>query len=431
MKVSQTPTWIDSYKKAKKYPQLKKDLEVDVAIIGGGITGVTTAYLLPKSKKKVALIEKGTLGESGATGMTTAFLSQSLMNNISDNISLFGKREAKLIWDSHLAAIDTIEKIVKKEKIDCDFSRCPDYVFGNDEKQFQGLEEELDAAKSIGIHNLKILGAQKLPFTNAGVLVYQKQGKFHPLKYLTQLAKIASDNGVQIFENTEALEVTEKSPFVIRTPNGKITAKYVVIATYNPFNQPSEIFLRKGTYTTYILEAEIPKSIFEDATYEDDDNPYHYFRVDPQPKFDRIIIGGEDHRAELKGLEKESFKSLEKYLKQILGYTKYTITRKWMGPIVEPVDGIGVIGPVKKASRQSFSASKMLVATGLSGNGMTYGTISALIFRDIILGKKNTWAPVYKPSRPYSPKQLAKKGIDYSEEFLGGAAKNYLHKIKK
>lgn len=384
MKVINHPPWPEEVKDKKNYPGLKNDLNVDIVIIGGGLTGILTAYLLSKSGKKVAVLEKEKIGE-GATEYTTAFITQVIDTDIEELVDLFGKKKAKLVWESGGKAIDLIEKIVSDEKIDCDFKRCSAFIYTS----FKKNQTEI-----------------------------KNQAKFQPLKFLHTLAQKASENGVLIFEETEVLEVKGDNPVIVKTKNSTVQSQYAVISTYQPLGHPLEFFLKMGLYTSYVLEAKIPKKKLPEAIFWDRMSPYHYFRIDPQKTYDRLIIGGEDHRSELKISPEKNYQALEDYLKSIIPQIKYEITRKWAGPILETVDGLPFIG---RMSRNDYH----LVATGFSGNGMTYSAIAAQIFQDIILGNSNPWIPVYNPKRIPTPSQLIRKGIDYTKILYGGAIKNF------
>lgn len=419
MAVSSNSTWLEEFNLKAHFPKLKNAAKADVVIIGAGITGLTTAYLLSQSGKKVILLEKGTIG-SGATGYSTAFLTQVIDTDLTSLLELFGKKDTKDVWDSHGKAITFIEEIISKEAITCEFTRCASYNYALNESEFEDLRTEWEAAKKIGI-KMKLKRDKALVFDNCGYLEISNQAKFNPIQYITSLAHICAKRGVKIFERTEVSTMYGENPLFVCANDNEIEAKYVVIATHNPFNKPIEIHFKKGQYATYVMEAHIEKGKYREGIYEDLENPYHYFRIDSQDKYDRLIIGGEDHREDLPINTRKSFRALEDYLQRIISKKEYKIVKKWIGPIVEPIDGLAFIGPLSSNPRQ-------LYATGFSGTGITYGTIAAHILTDYIFGEKNQYAPLYNLRRIPSFKQLVHKGIDYSHELLGGAVKNSLTK---
>jgi glycine/D-amino acid oxidase-like deaminating enzyme len=411
---------ISSWRDVKfdSYPIQKGILEVDIAIVGGGITGITAAYFLSKNKsRRVALFEKDKLC-SGATGDTTAFITQSLDTEYSKLIELFGRTKAKNMIASHQNAIDIIEKIIKENKINCEFQRCSDYIYSIDKKSAEILKQEEQAAKSLGT-KIKFIRDNRLGFMNHGYLEIFNQAKFHPLKYLSALSKIASKNGAKIFEKTKVKAIEGSGPYIIKTPKGDILAHNVFVATYAPFNK--KLFFKKAFYTSYIMELELPSSDIPEGIYEDTMNPYHYFRVDKMGKKDRIIVGGEDHREDVPSNEEKNFQALKDYINETFPHIRYKVVRKWAGPIVEPIDGVAFIGPHEEKN--------IYYATGFSGNGMTYGTIAAEIISEAISKKKLNL--IYDPKRIPSIKQLSSKAYDYGEEFIRGAVKNSFKSKKK
>lgn len=414
MRISNEPTWTLGAQKAR--PKIKGDVTVDVAVIGGGLAGLLSAYFLVKEGKKVAVLESGVVG-SGATLYTTAFITQVVDTHLSDLIKMFGAKDAALIWESGGRAIDTIEAIVKKEHIDCEFMRCPAYIYAADEHERDELESEQRAAREIGF-GTKLVKNNVLPFEHHGFLEVSDQAKFHPIKFLHGVAAAVESSGGKIFEHSEALSIKEgTNGIAVKTSGGRVMAKDVIVATYVPFNNPKPVKFKKGMYTSYVFEVRLPKRSFPEGLFWDLNNPYHYFRIDRQATSDRMILGGEDHRAGVPVSERKNFDALREYLTGLLGERPYTIVRKWKGALLEPVDGLPLIGAYKP---------HQFVATAFSGNGMTFSTVSASLFRDLIAGRKNPWARIFDPARPLTVYRVAKKGMDYAGEFFGGAVKNTL-----
>jgi glycine/D-amino acid oxidase-like deaminating enzyme len=409
-----TPTLWVTTAQLPTYPALSKDIKAEVAIVGGGLTGLLSAYVLGKAGKKVAVIEKETIAE-GATHLTTAFLTASLDTDPSKLIETFGVEHARKIVTSHMTAIDFIESIITEEQIDCDFMRCPNYIYAHKDEEFGTLLGEFDSVKQLGI-TANISGDPLHGFRNYGYIEMANQAKFHPLKFLRGLLHAMKKYDVQIFEKTEAKDIKESTQTVITKDKKKIQAEWILATTYEPFGQPLGLFFKKGMYQTYILEAHIPQNTIREGTYEDTMNPYHYFRIDPAPTYDTVIIGGEDHRTDIPIDTERCFEDLEEYLRDILDDREYTVTNRWDGPILEPSDGLALIGPHKHPN--------IMYAFGFSGNGMTYAGISALIFKDLIVNKKETELyDMYRASRILGARSLFTKAIDYGGEFVHGAAK--------
>ncbi len=397
----------------KEYPPLREHIAVDIAIVGGGITGILDAYFLSKSGKKVALLESGALG-SGVTLQTTAFITKVIDTRLSELVKTSGDELARIISESGQTAIDSIETIIKDEHIDCEFTRTPAYLYASTESQAGAIEEEYAEYQRLGLSAERLLPAA-LPFPNFGSLRIPNQAKFDPGKFISELVVRAEKNGARIFERSEVLSVKEGTGVTIETQSGEVKAKDVIIATYKPIVSDQTRF-KKGMYRSYVCEVEAERFL-EEALYFDLANPYHYFRVDHIGTMDRIIIGGEDHRDELQGLDKRSYDALEKYINILFGKKKHVLVGCWYGGILESSDGIPLIGEIKP---------HVYVATAFSGNGMTYAMISAMLLTNLISEGGHPWQEAYDPKRSLLSKRTFAKGIDYIEEFFGGAIKNLL-----
>ncbi len=412
MSVQQSSTWSD-IKVEKEFPKLDKNLETDLVIVGGGLAGLLTAYVLARSGKRVVVLEKDRLGQ-GATSRTTAFITQIIDTTISEAKNIYGRRNLENILQSHGEAIDLIEKIVDEEKIDCEFMRCSNFFYLSEGESREDLEDECHIMKQF-LPDV-VYHATPLPgFLNIGAVETKHQAKFHVTKFLNGLVEAIEKLGVEIYENTEVKSIEGLEWVEARTDDYVVSAQYSLTATYDPLGNPKQTFMKKGMYVSYVYELEIPAGRIAEGIYEDDNNPYHYFRVDRQNGHDRMIVGGEDIRKEFEFDDEKSFKALREYLGRIFSDHDYKIRRKWSGWILEPSDGLALIG--------EFEHRKLLAAA-FSGNGMTYSGIAAMIVRDIILKQKNPWIQIYDPKRPLTTRRMFSKGKDYIGEFFGGAMKN-------
>jgi glycine/D-amino acid oxidase-like deaminating enzyme len=415
-------TWQDI--SIKPYRSFSGKQSSDVVIIGGGITGISTAYLLAKEGRSVIVVEKEELLET-TTAYTTAFLTSNIDTELRDLKKMYGMRKVRKIIDSHEQAIDTIEKIINEEKIECEFKRVNNYMVVFKKRTLKLLKKNTKIRDILGYES-SIVEPGMFSFPNHGAWEIKKQAKFHPLKYLAALRKKAEDLGVQFFDHSEALDIKGKENITIKMGTGSIDTKDVVIATYNPFKQPWWYIFKKGMYLSYVMEIEVANGTLEECLIEDDSNPYHYVRIDrASEKLDRIIVGGADHRKELPIDEKRGFNAIKDFIEKKLKISEYKIISKWSGNILESSDGLALIG------RQSRRFKNRYVATAFSGNGMTYGTISAILIRDMIMGEKNPWENIYDPGRMLSFKALLVKGKDYMGEFIHGVRENLSHSKKR
>lgn len=400
------------------HPTFEGNLTVDVAIIGGGLTGILSAYLLANKGMRVAVLEKGTIGY-GATGLTTACITQIIDTNLADLAGTYGKAHASLILRSHKEAKDLLETVARVENIECEFKNVANRIYAATEAEVDSLQAELSAGKQLGLDIRR--GADVLGFNHFGYIELEGQATFHPLRFLCGIAQKASDAGAHIFEHTEATTVEGSTVKRVHTKKGVLTADWVLSAAYVPFSEPMGLFFKKALYLTYLMELETEAPIPE-GMYEDLNNPYQYFRADRIEGKTRIILGGEDHRQDVPVDASKNLQALKKYAERIFP-VPHKILRHWEGPILEPIDGIAFIGPYKD--------QHMLYAFGFSGNGMTYAGIAAQLFADLIEGVGNPYERIYAASRVPGAKALLVKGRDYMEELAGGAIHNSLAYRKK
>ena len=413
MSLSNTSTWLRTRPLKKQYPQLQQSLTTDVVIIGAGLTGITTAYLLAQAGKKVVVLEKNTVG-SGMTSITTAFLTSVVDPRLQDMVRKMGTEKAKKVWQSNQTAIDEIEKIIAEQKIECSFMRVPAYVFASNEKDAEWLKKEAEVAKTLGFEHVQFVSSETLPFQNYGALKAERQAKFDPVKYLLALTQKAVDSGVQIFEETAASHIETRKIVNVKTTTGhEIRANTCITATYVPLESSSLLQLELIPMQTYVVEAELPKKVLEEAMYWDTNKPYNYFRIDAEKDHDLIILGGGDHSTGQSEKQRDYFAELESYVKESLAVKDMTTTAHWSGEILETVDNLPYIGS-KDGQKNNF------VATGFSGNGMTYSMVAGLILTDLVLGRKNQWADIYAPQRISGVMKLLKRSMNYPTHFLKG-----------
>jgi glycine/D-amino acid oxidase-like deaminating enzyme len=378
--------WIEGVEHIE-YPRTTLPNETNILIVGGGITGITSAYLLAKAGINPILLEKRRLGEY-ATGCTTGFLSQILNINPSKIIGLYGEEKARLIFQSHREAIDNIEKIINLEKIDCEFKRGSNYIYANSGKEESSLLKLAENYKRCGV-NAEYKKDNAFKFNSFGYIEIFNEAKFNATKYITSLAKIAKKNGAIIAENTIVLNITDKKDMVLVEVEslGIIKAKKILSATQIPFGNIDSLKQKYNLYRTYVLEYNIPINTVPEGTYEDILEPYHYFRVDKKNNTDRLIIGGNDSLNILNIDHEIGANIIKKYTHQLLKNINLVEVRHWSGLILEPVNGLASIG-------NTFDGN-IFYAFGFSGNGMTYSYIASKILLDQLTGRNNPYSKIY------------------------------------
>ncbi|MBL0048848.1 MAG: FAD-dependent oxidoreductase [Bacteroidetes bacterium] len=391
--------WTDSVPNPALNP-LKENLETDVVIVGAGLAGMSVAYCLMQSGKKVIVVEDGAIG-SGETGRTTAHLVTALDDRYYHLEKVFGADKTKLIASSHQTAIDFVEATVKAENIDCEFERVSGYLFKHPSDKADALENELKAALTAGVEIEAIAEVPGLLDKIDG-LRFMNQAQFHPMKYLQGLKKAIEQKGGKIFTGTHAAEINQEG--ITSSEGFKISAKHIVVATNSPVNNLFMLIERQYAFRTYVIAALVKKNLLPKALWWDSGDftanrkvpPYHYVRVQVyNENYDLLISGGEDHPIGDTGKtdvrEEDRYDLVEAWTRQ--NFPIEDIVYKWSGQVLEPMDGLAFIG------HNPHDKENVYIVTGDSGNGMTHCSFAGLLISDLIHGKENKWKELYSPSR--------------------------------
>ncbi len=406
--------WIDSTPDTD-YPPLKEGVSVDVAVLGGGIAGLTTAILLKRGGLKVAVVEAGRIGK-GVTGYTTAHISSAQALYYKPLIDRFGEEKARACAESCEASIGTIARLVRDYGIDCDFVRNTEYVYAASEEGAQGLKDELEAEKRLGLP-VSPVDRAPLPFEHYGALRYDGQAQFHPRKYLLALAESIPGDGSHVFEATRAMDARDGEPATVRTQKGELKARHVVVATHYPILNTDFLFARMRPVRSYVLGIRIDGDIDNNMFYSTEE-PCHYIRAQPAPGGRLVIVGGEDHpvgQAEHTG---ERYRELEKFCR---GHFKVrSVDFSWSTQDNYTFDSVPFIGKYR-------GLEHVYVATGFKGTGMTYGTVAGMLLSDLILKGSSPYQALYDPGRlklDVSGAELIKQNLHIAEMFVGDRLKS-------
>ncbi len=376
---------------------LSKNVVADVCVVGAGIAGMTTAYLLLREGKSVVVLDDGPLG-GGQTQRTTAHLSNAIDDRYVHIEEWHGYEGVRMAAESHTAAIDRIEAIVNEEKIECEFERLDGYLLGTSGESLEILQRELLAARRAGLSQIELSTRCPLPeFSTVPCLRFPRQGQFHPLKYLTGLKHAIQRMGGLIFTQTRVERIECGPPAIIHTYLGTtVTAHSVVVATNSPFNDFVTIHTKQAAYISYVLGIEVPKGSITKALYWDIESPYHYVRLQSLPKSESngelLIVGGEDHKTGQANDADDRYRRIEEWTRKRFPASG-KILYKWSGQVLETIDGLAFIG------RNPLDGPNVYIATGDSGQGMTHGTIAGILLTDLILERQNPWSTLYDPSR--------------------------------
>jgi glycine/D-amino acid oxidase-like deaminating enzyme/nitrite reductase/ring-hydroxylating ferredoxin subunit len=394
--------WLDTAA-LPEFPALDRDLDVDVCIVGGGITGLTAARLLKRAGKTVAVVEALRCG-GGDTGHTTAHVSVHHDLYYSDTIDRFGEDDARLILGSRRAAIAQMETFIVEDGIQCHWERVPAYLFSEDVSGARDLKEELEACVRLGI-DAEWTTDVPVRFPVQGAMRIANQAQFHPLEYVRALAEAIPGNGSHVFEHTRATDVKAHS---VTTEHGTIRCKDVVVATNGPI-VGQMLVTKAAAYRTYAMAFRIDAAAAPVALLWDTLDPYHYVRVHQSGGVSFLIVGGEDHKTGQQEVEENTgvWDRLEAWARGRFALGE--IAECWSGQILEPADGLPLIGRLH---------DHIYVGTGYSGDGITNGTLAGMLLSQEVLGEHSPIAKLYDPSRVMASKEYVKENIDYPVHML-------------
>lgn len=413
-KLPKTPNsyWIKSTD-IPSYPQLEQDLKVDVVIVGGGITGVTTAYLLIKEGYRVALLE-GSKMLNGTTGHTTAKITAQHDLIYDELITHFGEEKAALYYQANHNASGTIQELIKLHGINCDYRHEDAYVYTNDEQYVQKIKQEAEAYEKLGIAG-GFIEQLPLDLQIKAAVVMKRQAQFHPLHYLASLLTYIEENGGEIYENTIATKMEQGNPATVHIRNGvKVVANYVISASHFPFHDGQAYFARLYPKRSYIVAGK-PSKVFNGGMYINVEKPTRSIRSVTIDGEEMLLFVGEGHKTGQGKPEMEHYDALEKFAKDEFG-TKEIVYRWSAQDLVTP-DKVPYIGKISNDYHNVF------IATGYRKWGMTTGTLAAEIIRDLMIGKPNPYEELFSPSRfnaNPSIKKMIKENMNVAAHLISG-----------
>jgi glycine/D-amino acid oxidase-like deaminating enzyme/nitrite reductase/ring-hydroxylating ferredoxin subunit len=392
------------------FPQLDRDARADVVVVGGGITGLTTAYLLARNGIAVVLLERGRCAAVD-TGHTTAHLTMVTDARLPELVKRFGRTHAQAVWDAGLAAIAQIDEIVCEHDIECSFKWVEGYLHAPDgkasEQDAQALREQSALACELGFDATLM---STLPFVGGPGIRFHDQARVHPRRYLAGVAQAFTAAGGRIFEQSEASEFRD-DPRGVKANGHWVSCDLIVLATHNPLlgiasTASASIFQTKlALYSSYVVAGRIPRGTVPDALFWDTGDPYRYMRLEPHRDHDLLILGGEDHKTGQADDTTARYERLERFARERV--PEIELTYRWSGQVIETPDGLPYIGKM---------TDHQYAATGFAGNGMTFGTLSGMAIADAIEGRTNPWAELFEPGRSALTRGLweyVKENADY------------------
>lgn len=380
--------WVETTKRPH-FEKLQEDIQVDVCVIGAGITGITTAYMLLNKGLKVCLIDKGEIC-SGVTENTTAKITSQHGLIYKYLIETFGKEYARKYIESNEEAIKGIKKIIDDENIVCDFEKTENFIYTCKDEYVDSIKDEVEAVNELGI-NAEIIERIKLPFEIKIGIKFPNQAKFHPLKYLYKLIEIIKKNNVQIYTNSRVVDIKNNlEGYKLSTEDDKkILTKQVVMATHYPIkNFPGMHFLKMYQDRSYAIAIKPNKEINK-GMYISAETPVASFRPINN---EFLIIGGSEHKTGENSKDLDiCYQSLETYAKEI--YPEAEIVYQWATQDCVSLDKVPYIGDFSNLMPNVY------MATGYKKWGMTTSYVAAKIIVDKILGNENKYEEIYKATR--------------------------------
>ena len=394
-----------------QYGPLERNTSVDVCVVGAGQAGVATAYALAREGASVLLLDKGQPGD-GESGRTSAHLT-SWIDDGNDAVTRHhGVEMARLVAQSHAAAVDWIEAVSRAENIECGYRRLPLYWFAVQGGREQ-LEREHEATLQAGLAAELDTEPAYDPFGQSIAMRLDRQATYNPLQFVHGLARAAERAGAVIHGDTFVSKIEGKADDVrIETDGGVVvTARACVVATNTPISDYVSTHTKQAAYRTYVITLRLEPGSVPDAMYFDDLDPYHYVRVVKEAgPGELLLVGGEDHKQGQADDGAARFDNLEAWAREHFPMAGERV-HAWSGEIFEPSDGVGMDG-------RDPSNDHVYMITGDSGDGLTNGVLGALLITDLIKGRANAWESVYDPRRrPRHLKEFAKENLNVAKVF--------------
>ena len=372
------------------YPALSEDIEVDAAIAGGGIAGMTAAYLLKESGLRVAVLEKNTIG-SGTTSKTTGKVTAQHGLIYADLQKRLGAKTAKDYADANLTALEEIKQLIRSKNVDCGFEIDDNYVFTTDPNKVDEFKEEAKIAAGLGLP-ASFETATNLPFVTQAAVKFTDQAKFNALRYVQALAGLVHGDGSFVFEHSNVNGFDDGVPASISTGTAKVSASDIIVTT----KVPAMPLMARGGYavleyphTSYIVAGKLPGKL--KGMYISPDEGHYSILPVAHGTGQLLLIGGENHIPGLGSVSKRHQK-LANYAEEYFGVKQ--IDYAWQGMDYMAYDGPPLIGKLYPWSKH------MYVATGFRKWGLTTSMVAGMLLRDVITGRKNPWAETFDSTRP-------------------------------
>ena len=403
--------WIESTPETS-YDALADGLEVDVAVVGGGIAGITTARLLKREGKTVALLDSKRILH-GATGYTTAKVTAAHTITYSTIAEKFGDEGARVYAEANNAGLEYVARVVEEERIDCEFERKANYVYADSPEERSQIEDEVEAARRAGLA-AELVEETPLPYPVECAFRLDGQAQFHPRKYLLPLAAALGGDGSHVFEETRVTGVKDDGLLRVETDRGTLRARDVVLATHLPILDRGFFFAKAHPQRSYAVACRIPAERDPDGMYINIGSTTRSIRTARDEEGLLLLLGGEGHKPGDDPHTEERYRALEEFGRR--HWSTDGAAYRWSTQDYSPVDDVPYVGRLTRRGEHLF------VATGFKKWGMTNGTAAALILADLVLGRPNPWADLFDSKRVTpraSAAKFVKENASVARHFVG------------
>lgn len=406
--------WLTTDPASARWTGPAADLRADVCVVGGGITGITTALLLQESGASVVVVEGDTVA-SGTTGSTTAKLTSLHALVYARLLDEQGEEKARQYADANQAAILTVAGLVDRLGIDCQLERRPAVTFTNDPERVEEIASEVEAAQRLGLP-ASFVTELEAPFSAAGAVRFDDQAQLHPRRYVLGLAAAFVAAGGRLLEQRRALDVDEDDGGVVVRVEGGTTvrADRVVLATLLPFLDVGGFFAKAHPYRSYAMAVRVGAAgPLPQGMYYGVDSPSRSSRtVRLDDGSEGLVLGGNGHKTGAQPDTEGQYADLEAWARASFDVT--TVEARWSAQDYEPVDSVPYVG-------RSPRRDRVFVATGFKKWGMTNGTAAAMILAADLTGQPSPWAEVFDATRVDagpSLKTFVQENLDVGKRFV-------------
>ena len=377
------------------YKSLDKDITTDCLIVGGGIVGLTTAYLLSKENIKVTIVEADKVG-FGSSGRNTGKVTSQHGLIYNEICKKHSPEKARMYYEANEEGLKLVENIINEYNISCDLKKVPSFVYTLDENYIQDIKDEYEVCRELKIPCDYYDKINQIPLDVKAALCFKNQIQFNPKKYVDALAKINKNLGVDIYENTSVMDLKVGEECIIKCKKGySIRCKNLIIASSSAWYDGLSLYFSKDEASrSYLICAKLKEKILS-GNYINVEKPTRTFRnYEDENGENYLIIGGEDHKTGKCNNEEKTYETIEKYARD--NFKIGEIISKWSAQDYVSFDNIPYIGRINSKQNNVY------IVTGTSKWGLSNGSVGGIIIKDLICKNSSKYEELYNPTRAKS-----------------------------